>query len=191
MRERPTRRRHDAGRSAAAKIVLAGALIAGGALTMAGHAAADPVEPLPVPGDVAPPPGQPMADAAAGPVDAPVPPPPPGPPMVPQIANQTYGSGSGPLGFIRDAWHTAKDPYGMADSPDGMPAAPVVPPGAGPAPKLPPGFTSMTDPSSSTPALPKDPAATGPSLPPGYYPLNGPPPPAYAPAAPAAAVPTP
>lgn len=186
-----TERQRAMRRANAARIVVAGVIIAGGALTMAGQAAADPLVPYPTPapgdaqpapGDPAPPPGQPVADAADAPV-APPAPPPAGPPMVPEIANPTYGSGSGPLGFIRDAWHQAKDPYGTADSPDGMPAANVPPPGAGPAPKLPPGFTSLTDPSSSTPALPKDPGVTGPALPPGYYPLNGPPPPGYAPPA--------
>jgi hypothetical protein len=156
----------------AARLAVAGLFITGGALAMAGHAAADP-EPFP------PAPGEPVADAPVGPPA----PPPPGPPMVPEIANQSYGSGSGPLGFLRDAWHQAQDPYGTADTPDGMPAAGVPPPGAGPAPKLPPGYTSLTDPSSSTPALPKDPNAVGPALPPGYYPLNGPPPPGYAPPA--------
>lgn len=57
--------------------------------------------------------------------------------------------------------------------------APGPPPGAGPAPKLPPGFISLTDPGSSNPIVDTGPKTGGPALPPGYYPLNGPPPPGY------------
>ena len=55
-----------------------------------------------------------------------------------------YGSGnsSGPLGFLKDAWNQAKDPYNFAETPEGqMPGGAPPPPGAGPAPQLPPGFT--------------------------------------------------
>ena len=123
---------------------------------------------------------------------APAPPPPDGAPPVPEIANPQYGSGhsGGTLGFLRDAWHQAQDPYGFAQTPDGeMPGVHPPPPGAGPAPQLPPGYVSLTDPSSNGPApTPKD---GGPALPPGYYPLNGPPPPGYfdAPADPNAGTP--
>ena len=93
---------------------IAGTVIGLGALGAAASAAADPV-PL-VPGEPAPP-GQPVIEAApAGePVggDVVAAAPPVGPPMVPEISNPKYGSGQsdGPLGFLRDAWHQAKDPY--------------------------------------------------------------------------------
>ncbi|MCW2733371.1 MAG: leucine-rich repeat family protein / extensin family protein [Mycobacterium sp.] len=173
----------------AAKIVVAGMLIAGGALAMAGQATADPDVPYtPVPGapDAPPAPGQPVVEGGDAPMAAPAPPP-VGAPVVPEIANQTYGSGSGPLGFLRDAWHQAKDPYGVGDSPDGMPEGAAPPPGAGPPPPLPPGFKSLNFPESDAPATQAAPnSGGGPALPPGYYPLNGPPPPGYeAPPAPA------
>jgi hypothetical protein len=99
---------------------------------------------------------------------------------VPEIANPVYGSGktSGPLGFLRDAWHQAQDPYNFAGTPDGeMPGGHPPPPGAGQAPQLPPGYISLTDPASNGP--PPAPKAGGPALPPGYFPLDGPPPPGY------------
>ena len=114
---------------------------------------------------------------------------PPGPPPVPEIANPKYGSGhsDGPLGFLRDAWHQAQDPYNFAETPDGqMPGGAPPPSGAGPAPQLPPGFKSLNAPGSEAPATgpapdggpaPAGSYAGGPPLPPGYYPLNGPPPP--------------
>ncbi len=98
-----------------ATAAIAGTIIGFGALGSAASAAADPVPPL-VPGEPAPP-GQPVIEepAPAGqPVggDVVAAPPPVGPPMVPEIANPKYGSGQsdGPLGFLRDAWHQAKDP---------------------------------------------------------------------------------
>lgn len=108
-------------------------------------------------------------------------PPPIGAPPVPQVANQVYGQGntSGPLGFLRDAWHMAQDPYNFTATmqPGEMkPQAP--PPGAGPAPQLPPGYTSLTDPASNGP-IPEKNYSGGPALPEGYYPLTGPPPPGY------------
>ncbi|MBJ7338182.1 hypothetical protein [Mycolicibacterium sp.] len=160
-----------------AKIVFASALISGGALAMAGQAAADPEAPYtPVPGAPAAP--APDQQVVAG-GDAPPAPPPVGAPVVPEVANQQYGSGSGPLGFLRDAWHQAKDPYGVGDSPDGMPAGAPPPPGAGPPPPLPPGFVSLNYPESNTAPTQAAPNTGGPALPPGYYPLNGPPPPGY------------
>lgn len=99
--------------------------------------------------------------------------------MVPEIPNAQYGSGDGPLGFLRDAWHQARDPYnflGTADMPN-MPPPGAPPPGAGPAPALPPGFKSLNAPGSETPAA--APQGGGPALPPGYYPVNGPMPPGY------------
>jgi hypothetical protein len=165
-----------------AKITLAGVVIGLGALAAATQANAQPAPPLPppVPGE-APPQGQPvMVDPGAQPVAAPAPPP-VGPPPVPQIANQQYGQGntSGPFGFLRDAWHMAQDPYnytGTMQPGEMKPTAP--PPGAGPAPQLPPGFQSLTDPASSGP-VPETAYEGGPPLPEGYYPLTGPPPPGY------------
>ncbi len=162
---------------------------------MAGQAGAEPVEPYPTPvpaapGEAPPAPGQPVAEPLAGPAAPPAPPPPPGTaPTVPEVANPVYGSGksgSGTLGALKDIWHEVRDGNPAMTVPD-QGFAP--PPGAGPAPKLPPGFISLTDPASSTPALETGPPAEGPPLPPGYYPLNGPPPPGYdspAPADPAA-----
>lgn len=161
-----------------ATAAFAGAVIGFGALGMAANATA---EPLPTPDPGAPvAPGQPVPDApGADAVAAPVPPP-AGAPPVPEIANPVYGSGhsSGPLGFLRDAWNQAKDPYGFAETPMGeMPGVHPPPPGAGPAPQLPPGYISLTDPASNGP--PPTPKEGGPPLPPGYMPLDGPPPPGY------------
>lgn len=186
-----------------AKFAIAALAIAGGLLTTAGHAVADPA-PNPAPADpAAVAPGQPVALPAGPEAPAPPAPPPAGPPSVPEIANPVYGSGksgSGPLGTLRDLWHQAQNPYdleGLAGA-DGI-AAP--PPGAGPPPALPPGYVSMNAPGSETPMPEPEPGAApvGPALPPGYYPLNGPPPPGYefqpinaaAPAAPPPAAPMP
>ena len=174
----------------AARIAVAGVIVAAGALAMAGHAGADPAVPYPTPppsgpGAAAPPPGQPVVASSDGPVGPP-PPPPAGAPPVPEIPNPVYGSGqsgSGPLAGLRDIWHQAQDPYGLKESsPDQMFVAAPPPPGAGPAPPLPPGYVSLTAPGSET-ASPTGPAQGGPPLPPGYYPLNGPPPPGYGPPA--------
>jgi hypothetical protein len=166
-----------------ARAAVAGAIIGFSALATTVQASADPVPP---PGDPAAP-GQVLIDApAADALAAPA----PGPPPVPEIANPKYGSGhsNGPLGFLRDAWHQAQDPYNFAETPDGqMPGGAPPPAGAGPAPQLPPGFKSLNAPGSEAPAA--GPAsdggpasagsyAGGPPPPPGYYPLNGPPPPA-------------
>lgn len=173
----------------AARLAVAGVIIAGGALAMAAQAEADPAVPYPTPGAEAPAPGQPVVVPVDAPVDAP-PPPPVGPPSVPEIQNPVYGagqSGSGPLGSLRDIWHEVRD--GNLGTTEPVQAF-APPPGAGPAPKLPPGYTSMTDPASSTPASPTGPNTGGPPLPPGYYPLNGPPPPGWeSPAAPDPAAP--
>ena len=174
----------------AARLAAAGIVVGLGAFGLAGTASADPVLPTPVPGDpgAPPPPGQPVMvqDVAGG--DAPPAPPPVGEPMVPEISNQQYGQGSrsGPLGFLRDAWHQAQNPYG-----DQMPIGGAPPPGAGPAPQLPPGYQSTNAPESNGPPPVGD-YSGGPALPPGYYPLNGPPPPGYfdgPPPAPAPVVP--
>lgn len=100
---------------------------------------------------------------------------------MPEIPNAQYGQGSrpGPLGFLRDAWHQAQDPFGFTGMPPGqMPVGAPPPPGAGPAPQLPPGYVSLTAPESNGPPV-AAPAAGGPPLPPGYHSLNGPPPPGY------------
>lgn len=169
-----------------ARIALAGAAIGLGALALAGQASADPEVPpyptpvAPTPGAAPPAPGQPVMEAlGSDPVGQP-PPPPVGTRTVPEIQNPVYGSGSssGPLGFLRDAWHQAQDPYGFAGTPPGeVPAMAPPPPGAGPAPQLPPGYISLNAPESNGPPL--APVHGGPALPPGYYPLNGPPPPGY------------
>ena len=173
----------------AARIAVAGVIMAGGALAMAGQAAADPAVPYPTPapsgpGATTPAPGQPVAESSDGPA-APPAPPPVGAPPVPEIANPVYGSGqsgSGPLGSLRDIWHMARDPNGLTGSLDPNPTVAPPPPGAGPAPQLPPGYISLNSPESNGPPA-KGPAQGGPPLPPGYYPLNGPPPPGYGPPA--------
>ena len=169
----------------AAKIALAGVAVGLGALVPAGPASAEPeVPPLPTPAPGAPgappPPGQPFAVAVDDAAPPPAPPP-VGEPPVPEIQNPVYGQGSRPgvLGFLRDVWHQAHDPYGfIAMPPDQMPAVTPPPPGAGPAPQLPPGYTSLTAPESNGPPV-APPTEGGPPLPPGYYPLTGPPPPGY------------
>ena len=167
----------------AARIALAGVIIAGGALAMAGQAGADPAVPYPTPvpsdqGAAAPAPGQPVV-SADGPV-GPLPPPPVGPPTVPEIQNPVYGQGQTPgqLGYLRDIWHTFHSGNPMEALTAPAEEAPGPPPGAGPAPQLPPGYISLNSPESNGPP-PKGPAEGGPPLPPGYYPLNGPPPPGY------------
>ena len=171
----------------AAKFAVASLIVAAGALAMATQAGADPGEPYPTPGpsDPAAPvavPGQPVVIPLDGPV-APAPPPPVGPPTVPEVANPVYGQGQTPgsFGYLRDIWRATRtgDPVGaLTAAPQD---APGPPPGAGPPPPLPPGFVSLTAPESSTPAVGygSGPNPAGPALPPGYYPLNGPPPPGY------------
>ena len=162
-----------------AKIAFAGVVIGFGALAASTQADAQPAPPPP-PGQPIPP-GQPVMEVpGAEPVAAPAPPP-IGAPPVPEMANQQYGQGntSGPLGFLRDAWHMAQDPQNYTGSMQPGDIKPSVPPpGAGPAPQLPPGYTSLTDPGSNGP-VPAGNNAGGPPLPEGYYPLTGPPPPGY------------
>jgi hypothetical protein len=180
-----TERQRATSPAKAAWITVAGVIIAGGALAVAGQAGADPAVPYPTPapagpGAATPAPGQPVVEAANGPA-GPLPPPPVGAPPVPEIQNPVYGQGQTPgqLGFFRDMWHTfhSGNPLDALTAPPEE--APGPPPGAGPAPKLPPGYTSLTDPASSTPPSSTGPQSGGPPLPPGYYPLNGPPPPGY------------
>ena len=167
-----------------AAAAIAGTVIGFGALGFAAQASAEPVIPPPAPGEPVPP-GQPIIEPvpAGNPVggDVVAAPPPVGPPVVPEIQNQQYGSGnsSGPLGFLKDAWNQAKDPYNFAETPEGqMPAGAPPPPGAGPAPQLPPGFQSLNAPGSEAPPTAETPGG-GPPLPEGYYPITGPPPPGY------------
>ncbi len=150
-----------------ARAAIAGVIIAWGALAAAGPAAADPNAPIPVP-------GQPVFESPGAPVSPP-PPPPNGAPPVPEIPNPVYGHGQGPLGALRDLWHEVRD--GPMNSPYGDTVAP--PPGAGPAPPLPPGYVSINAPGSETPLTQAAPNSGGPPLPPGHYPLNGPPQPGY------------
>ena len=167
-----------------AAAAIAGTVIGFGALGFAaqascgtGGSSAGAGEPVP--------PGQPVIEPApaGNPVggDVVAAPPPVGPPVVPEIQNQQYGSGnsSGPLGFLKDAWNQAKDPYNFAETPEGqMPGGAPPPPGAGPAPQLPPGFQSLNAPGSEAPPTAETPGS-GPPLPEGYYPITGPPPPGY------------
>ena len=180
-------------RHRAVTVTLASAAIIGAALAGAGLSAADPAEPAPAPVTTVPaPPPAPRADpqgmtpnqppvAPADPAVAPAAP--VLQPSVPEIQNPTYGSGGGGgvFGTLKDLWHQAQNPYyapgeGM-DSGGG--AAP--PPGAGPAPALPPGYVSVNAPGSETASTSNGGgAATGrPALPPGYYSTSGPPPPGY------------
>ena len=183
---------HTSSPTHVARIALA-AVIGLSALATAVQASAEPVAP-PLPPPVlpaeAPAPGQPVLEVPGiEPIAAPAPPP-VGPPPVPEIRNPQYGSGnsSGPLGFLRDAWNQAQDPYGFNETPLGqMPGGAPPPPGAGPAPQLPPGYQSLTAPESNGP--PVAPTEGGPPLPEGYYSLDGPPPPGYFDAPPGPAAP--
>ncbi|MGV0851990.1 hypothetical protein [Mycolicibacterium phlei] len=151
-----------------------GVVVGLGAWLLPATAFAQPAVPTLPPGEP-PPPGQPVMVADDGQAPPPAPPP-AGPPQVPQIQNPVYGTGDGPLGFLRDAWNQVKNPFG---TPDGMPPVAPAPPGAGPAPPLPPGYTSITAPESSTPAAAPGTEGGGPPLPEGYYPITGPEPPGW------------
>ncbi|HEX7827873.1 MAG TPA: hypothetical protein VF477_23480, partial [Mycobacterium sp.] len=149
----------------AVQFAIAGAMVAGGALAMAGQAAADPVPyPTPVPatpGATPPAPGVPVIEAAGADPIAPPAAPPVGPPTVPEIANPVYGGGknpgNGPLSNLRDLWHQAQDPQSfIGGAPDEPLEGAPPPPGAGPAPQLPPGFISLTDPASNGPPVTKN-----------------------------------
>ncbi len=158
------------------RLAVAGVL-AGAALATAGVAGAEPVVP---PGEPVPP-GQPVVlGPGEMPVAAPAPPP-VGAPPVPEISNPVYGQGQTPGagGYIRDLWRAFNNGNPM----DALMTGPApgvatgAPPGAGPAPKLPPGYTSLTDPASSTPATERVPGVGGPPLPPGFVSLSDPAPP--------------
>lgn len=182
-----TGRRRSTPTARTTRVAIAGAFIAGSALLTAGPAGAEPAPPVPMP-----PPGVPIAAPPMDPA-APPPPPPVGPPPIPEMQNPVYGQGQteGPFGYLRDIWRAARggDPVGSLTTP--LEEASGPPPGAGPAPPLPPGFVSKTAPESTT-SLPGEgtdagPAAQGPALPPGYHSLDGPPPPGWYDAAPEAA----
>jgi hypothetical protein len=177
---------------------LVGLTVVGAALLAPGVATADPVTPAPTP---APLPTDPAAmtpdQSAVPPVDAAAAPPARDPfvPYVPEIQNQTYGSGNsggGILGTFKDLWHQVQDPtFATNDIMGSGPAAPTAPPGSAPVPALPPGYVSTNFPGYETasPAAGGGSAAVGPALPPGYYPITGPPPPGYSYGAAPAAVP--
>ncbi|MGE2688917.1 hypothetical protein [Mycolicibacterium pulveris] len=149
-----TGRRRGMRAATAVRLAAAGAMILGGALAAAGQAGADPGLPLPAePGAPTPAPGQPVmitSDEPAGPP----PPPPVGAPPVPEIA-PVYGQGQsqGQFGFLRDLWHTFHGDNPLAALTAPPPVAVGPPPGAGPAPPLPPGHISLTAPESSTPPV--------------------------------------
>lgn len=188
-------------------LALAGLTIVGAALVGVGPAAADSADPVPTPAPTYPVDPAPLpADAAAMTPDQPAVPaadpaaPParnPFTPYVPEIQNQTYGSGNsggGVLGTLKDLWHQVQNPTFAPNEIMGSGGPAVAPPpGSAPAPALPPGYTSTNFPGSETPMTPAGAgggsATTGPALPPGYYPLTGPPPPGYQFASPSAATP--
>lgn len=160
---------------------LAGLTLAGTALAGPGPVSADPTDPIPVlPTTPVP---APPADPAAAPVLSPG--------GIPQIPNQQYGSGqsgSGVLGTLKDLWHQVQNPTYEDELMGG--GAPKPPPGAGPAPALPPGYVSINAPGSETASSSTGgagPATGRPALPPGYYSTSGPPPPGYQYGAPAPA----
>ena len=138
------------------RIAVAGVIIAGGALGMAGQAAADPALPYPTPAppgpaEATPAPGEPVASSDG--LVGPPPPPPVGPPTVPEIQDPVYGAGQTPgkLGYLRDIWHTfhSGNPLDALTAPQEV--APGPPPGAGSPPQLPPGYISMNAPESNGP----------------------------------------
>lgn len=164
--------------------VAAGAATVGALVAVAAPAAADPVDPFVVPAPPAPIvtyPVAPVANGAAmtprqqtvGPADPAAPPPVLSESGIPEIANPQYGSGNnggGILGTLKDLWDQVKNPAFVPGEIMGGPAVPA-PPGA--------------------PSAPAPPDSNRANLPPGYYPLDGPPPPGYeyltpGPAAPAA-----
>lgn len=169
---------------------LGGLAVVGAVLAGAGSVSAEPADPAPAPVSTSPvappPPPVPSADAAAPPA-APV----VTPPHVPEIPNPQYGSGqsgSGVLGTLKDLWHQVQNPTYEDELMGG--GAPKPPPGAGPAPALPPGYVSINAPGSETASSSTGgagPATGRPALPPGYYSTSGPPPPGYQYGAPAPA----
>ncbi|WP_328356229.1 hypothetical protein OG976_00170 [Mycobacterium sp. NBC_00419] len=172
---------------------LAGVAVAAAALAASVPAVAEPADPAPAPVTTvaeAPPPAPVPGDGSSMTPNQPAvaagdPAAPPAPVFrqeVPEIANPTYGSGGGVLGSLKDLWHQAQNPYYAPDEVMGAGGSVAPPPGAGPAPALPPGYVSINAPGSETPASANQgggSAAGRPALPPGYYSTSGPPPPGY------------
>lgn len=159
----------------AARVVVAGAIAAGAAIAMAAGASADP-EPEPVP-------GQPVVETVEVPADIGALPPVGQAPVVPEIQQPQNQS---VLSYLGDLWEAGRtgNPESLAPGPDEYYVG--APPGAGPAPQLPPGYISLTAP-ESTNLAPVE-AGPQPALPDGYYSLDGPPPPGYYEGDPAAPV---
>ena len=132
---------------------------------LAEAAAVDPAVVAPMPGDpAAPPPRDPFV------------------PYVPEIQDQTYGagaSGGGIFGTLKELWQEVQNPT-LAPDETARPGGAQRPISA-PVPPLPPGYVSINLPGSESPDAPADagPPVSAPALPPGYYPLDGPPPPGY------------
>ncbi|HPZ93916.1 MAG: hypothetical protein E6Q56_04285 [Mycobacterium sp.] len=165
--------------------VLAGAAGLGALVAFAGPAGAEPVDPFVVPAPPPPVVTYPVAPVANGAAMTPrqqtVPPagPAAAPPVlseggIPEIQNPVYGSGNnggGIFGTLKDLWDQVKNPAFVPDEIMGGPAAIPGAPAPGPA-------------EAGAPAA-------RPALPPGYYPLDGPPPPGYEYLTPGAVLPTP
>jgi hypothetical protein len=103
-------------------------------------------------------------------------------PYVPEIQDQTYGagaSGGGIFGTLKELWQEVQNPI-LAPDETARPGGAQRPISA-PVPPLPPGYVSINLPGSESPDAPADagPPVSAPALPPGYYPLDGPPPPGY------------
>ena len=168
------------------KIAVVGALVAGGALTLAGQAGAQPlpIDPAlpPVPGVAPPgPPGGPgpapapnqvftYTPIAEGAAPGPVAPPPVGAPFIPPVQGADFNN-TGQLGFLREMWNmrnpeqlfgamypSQMDPA-MAQA-MGVREMPMLPPGT-----LPPGVVSPQPP-------PGAPAAPAPAPPPVWPPAG-------------------
>lgn len=154
----------------AARVAMAGAVAAGAALAMAAAAAADP-EPTPTPV-----PGQPVVEEIAVPADINALPPVGQAPPVPEVQQPQNQS---VLSYLGDLWEAGRtgNPEALAAGPEEYTVG--APPGAGPAPQLPPGYISITAPESTNLTPTEDPNAVQPALPEGYYSLDGPPPPGY------------
>ena len=169
-------------------LVVAGAVAVTGLATPASADPAPPTPTYPIPAPAPPTPAPTAAPVAAEPIPGdPTAPPPsrdPFSPYVPEIPNQSYGSaksGGGVFGTLKDLWQQVQNPtFAPGDI-----AGPGVPRAqqsiSAPVPVLPPGYVSINFPGSEAPAAPagSEPASSGPALPPGYYPLDGPPPPGY------------
>jgi hypothetical protein len=134
------------------------------------------------------------AEPMPGDPTAPPPPRDPFTPYVPEIPNQSYGSGNsggGAFGTLKDLWQQFKNPT-LAPGDIAGPGGPgAQPPISAPVPMLPPGYVSINLPGSEAPVAPagSEAASSGSALPPGYYPLDGPPPPGYEFLVPAGGVP--